>query len=77
MGFSVFQISSLASESRMIQVYEDKLEAVNQKNETLIINSVRANSLDNIQKLTGTLGFERIRDVHHIRLLGDVVVTGY
>jgi len=71
---SIFQITSLTSETKMIQNYENKLQAVNQENENLTIYLAGMNSLSNIQELTEVFGFERIGNVHHIKLSGDIVV---
>jgi endonuclease III-like uncharacterized protein len=72
-GFSVFQISSLASEIKLIQFYEIKLERIKMENEALIVNFTQINSLDNNNELIKFLDFVRIDDVYHIKLLEDIV----
>ena len=70
----VFQIGAIAFETRLIQVYGERLEVVNRENELLIVNSARKNSLDNIKNLVESFGFERVDSVHYIKR-DDIVVT--
>ena len=73
--FFVFQINFIAAETKLIQIYEEKLDEIQQENEILVVNSNKINSLDNIKEQVELFGFERIENVHHIKLLGDVVVA--
>ena len=73
--FSVFQINSLTFNTKIIQIYEDKLKAVSQENENLTVDFTRINSSNNIQELIKSFGFERIQGVHHIKILEDIVVA--
>jgi hypothetical protein len=72
--FSIFQINSIASEIKLIQIYEKELEEIKKENEILIVDSAQINSLNRGSKLIEPLGFVRIEDVYYIKLLGDVVV---
>ena len=71
----VFQINTIASETKLIHIYTERLEAASQENELLIINSAKKNSLDNVKDLIKSFGFERVDKVHHIRVLDGVVVA--
>ena len=65
--FFIFQINFITAETRLIQLYEERLETANQENETLIVNSFRVNSLENISELAETFGFEKIEKIYYIR----------
>ena len=71
----IFQINTIASKTRLIQVYDNRLEIAEQENELLIINSAKKNSLDNVKNLIEYFGFERVDSVHHIKVLDGVVVA--
>ena len=70
----IFQIGAIAFETRLIQVYGERLEVVNRENELLIVNSAKKNSLDNVKNLIESFGFERVDSVHYIKR-DDIVVT--
>lgn len=74
-GFYVFQINSIVSESYQIQNYQKTLNAISQKNEILEINLAQVNSLENIKNQIEELGFEKVGQVHYIRVLESQIVT--
>lgn len=69
----VFQINIIASETRLINTYTERLEVVNQENELLTVNSAKKNSLSNVINLIESFGFERVEKVHYIHERGEVV----
>ena len=68
----IFQIDTIASETKLIHIYTERLEMAEQENELLIINSAKKNSLSNIKDSIDLLGFERIEKVHHIHERSEV-----
>jgi len=68
----VFYVNAIAFEIKLLQDYENKLEAASRENETLFIDSARINSLDS---LIEPLGFEKIGKIHYIRVLEEMAVV--
>ena len=68
----VFQVNAVAFETKLIQDYENKLEAARQENETLTVESARINSLDS--HLIKPFGFEKTGKIHYIKVLEEMVV---
>lgn len=73
MASFVFQVNAVAFEIKLIQDYENKLEAANQENESLIVNSARINSLD--PHLIEPFGFEKTVKIHYIKVLEEMAVV--
>ena len=69
----VFQVNAVAFETKLIQDYENKLEAANQENENLTVNSARINSLD--PHLIESFGFEKTGKIHYIKVLEEMVAA--
>ncbi len=71
----IFQINSLAEETYRIQNYQKKINQIAQENDILLANSLKQNSLANIEALIKDSGFERAQEIHYIQVLGRQVVT--
>ena len=71
---SVFQVNTMTLETGLIQDYENRLEAAIRKNETLIIDSARINSLSGVKDLMTGLGFKSIGRIHYIQVLENQIV---
>ncbi len=72
--FSVFQVNTMTIEARLIQDYENKLEVAIRKNETLIIDSARINSLSGVKDLMAEFGFKSVGRIYHIQILENQIV---
>ncbi len=68
----VFSVNAVAFETKLIQDYENRLEAAGQENETLTIDSAGINSLDLLRE---PLGFEKTGKIHYLRVLEEMVVV--
>ena len=73
--FYVFQINSVVSESYQIQKYQKKINELAEESKFLEINSVKVNSLENIDARIQELCFERVGKIHYIQVLEGSVVT--
>lgn len=73
--FYIFQISSVVSESYQVQKYQKKINELAEENKFLEINSIKVNSLENIDGRIQELGFERVGKIHYIQVLEGSVVT--
>jgi predicted PurR-regulated permease PerM len=71
----IFQINSLAEETYRIQNYQKKTNQISQENDSLLANSLKQNSLSNIETLIKDSGFERAQKIHYIEVLERQVVT--
>jgi len=73
--FYIFQANWIVSESYQIQNYQRKLNELARENEILEINSAQVNSLGNVEQLVEGLNFEKVGQVHYIRVLESQIVT--
>lgn len=55
----------------MIKSYQKKMETLLQENKNLEINLAQISYLDNIQKKTAELDFEKIKTVKYIHILDN------
>lgn len=75
LAFYIFQITTVISEGYQIQNYQKRLSELSQENKILEINSIKINSLENIDNKIQELGFEKMNNVHYIQILESSVVT--
>lgn len=71
----IFQINIIASETKLIHIYTERLEIANEENEFLVVNSIKKNSLSGIRDSIEFLKFERVEMVHHIEALDELIVA--
>ncbi len=71
----VFQITAEVSGRNSIQEYSRKLNESAIENQKLQFNLVQGNSLSNIAVLMEELNFEKVEQIHYIRVLDNKVVT--
>jgi hypothetical protein len=71
----IFQINASAEETYRIQEYQRRISSISQENDTILANSLRQNSLSNIETLIKDFGFERVQKIHYIQILERQVVT--
>lgn len=71
----IYQINALAEETYRIQNYQKKTNQISQENDSLLANSLKQNSLSNIEALIKDSGFERVQKIHYIQVLERQVVT--
>ena len=71
----IFQINIIASETKLIHTYTERLEIANKENELLVINSTKKNSLSNIKGSIDFFGFERVEVVHYIEVSDGLIVA--
>jgi hypothetical protein len=75
LAFYVFQISSVISQGYQIHNYQKKIDSFAEENKILEINSVKINSLGNVESQIQQLGFEKVDKIHYIQILESSVVT--
>lgn len=75
LAFYIFQISTFVLESYQAQNHQKKMNELLQENKVLEINSVKINSLENIETKIQELGLEKIDKIHYIQVLENPVVT--
>lgn len=73
-GLLVFQVSSEAKESYLMQNYQEKIKELSRENRLLEINLSQENSLSNIEVLLADLSLEKANKVQYIEVLEDRVV---
>ena len=75
LAFYVFQTSELVSDGYQVGIYQKKISELSQGNKLLEINSVKVNSLENIENRIQELGLEKIDKVYYIQVLENPIVT--
>ena len=75
LAFYIFQITAVISEGYQVQNYQKKISKLSEENKILEINSMKINSLENIDNRIQGLGFERINKTHYIQILENSMVT--
>jgi len=73
--FYIFQINTLISENYQIKNYRQKIETLTNENNDLEINSLKINSLENIEAKIKNLGFEKINKIYYIQILENQIVS--
>ena len=71
----IFQVNKLTSDNYSLDRQEKTLSALSQENRTLEISSNQMHSLENIGALAANFGFEKINDIHYIKVLGSSVAA--
>ncbi len=71
----IFQISTVISQGYQIQSYQKKIDEVAQTNKNLEINTVKINSLENIDAKIQELGFEKTDKIDYLQILEGPVVS--
>jgi len=71
----IFQVNKLTSDNYLFGRQEKTLSALSQENRILEINSNQMHSLENISILAANFGFEKINDIHYIKVLGSSVAA--
>ena len=75
LAFYIFQITAVISEGYQAQNYQKKISKLSEENKILEINSMKINSLENIDNRIQGLGLERINKTHYIQILESSMVT--
>lgn len=71
----IFQINIIASETKLVHTYTERLEIANKENELLVINFVEKNSLSGTNDSIELFGFERVEVVHYIEVSDGLIVA--
>jgi hypothetical protein len=71
----IFQINIIASETKLIHTYTERLEIANKENELLVISFVEKNSLSGINDSIELFSFERVEVVHYIEVSDGLIVA--
>jgi len=73
--FYIFQVDSFATEKYLIGDYQKELNKLTIESKALELNSLQANSLNNIIASLEDLNLERVDKTYYIRVLDTKVVT--
>lgn len=73
LGIYIFQVSSLISETYILQNYQKIVAQILEENKILEINFAKTNSLSNITPKIEELGFEKINAVNYIQVVDNSV----
>ncbi len=73
--FYIFQINKITTESFLISNFENKVADLSQQNKVLEISFFKNNSLENVESFVRNSNFEKIGEIHYIRVLESTVVT--
>lgn len=73
LGIYIFQVSSLISETYILQNYQKIVAQILEENKILEINFAKTNSLSNITSKIEELGFEKIDAVNYIQVVDNSV----
>ena len=71
--FYIFQVNALAEENFKIEISQKKTDKLTQENEILSINSLKLNSLPNIETLIKDFGFEKVQKINYVQILESQV----
>jgi len=71
----IFQINIIASETKLIHTYTERLEIANKENELLVISFVEKNSLSGINDSIELFSFERVEVIHYIEVSDGLIVA--
>lgn len=71
--FYIFQVGSLAREKYLLKNYENKLSETTLQNTGLEVDFSKFNSLNNLPNHLEALGFERVKNIKYLQILGEVV----
>ncbi len=75
LSFYVFQINEMAGSSYLVENYNKKINRLFQENQSLEMNFVQINSLENIEKLVNNLNFEKVKEPSYIQILDGAVAV--
>lgn len=75
LAFYIFQINAVVSEGYQIQNYQKKINELLKENKLLEINSLKVNSLENIETRIQELGFEKIDRIYYLQVPETPMVT--
>ncbi len=75
LGFYVFQITEIVSESYQIQQYQRGINELTAETKSLEINSASLNSLASIDGRIQALGFEPVGKIDYIQILTSSAMT--
>ena len=73
LGIYIFQVSSLISETYILQNYQKIVTQILEENKILEIDFAKTNSLSNITPKIEELGFEKINAVNYIQVVDNSV----
>ena len=73
LGIYIFQVSSLISETYILQNYQKIVAQILEENKILEIDFAKTNSLSNITPKIEELGFEKINAVNYIQVVDNSV----
>src|SRR3989344_1349833 len=71
----IFQINNLVFQGYLVKNSEKDIENFAKENENLEMNLAAMASLENAEKITGELGFEKIKKIHYIQILENSVAS--
>ena len=73
--FYIFQVDSFATKKYLVRDYQKELNKLTIESKALELNSLQANSLNNIIASLEGLNLERVNKTYYIRVLDTKVVT--
>ena len=73
--FYIFQVTSLAKETFLLQNYQKRINELARDNENLEIDLAQTNSLEKIGKLAESLNFAKTDKVRYLQLIEGQVVS--
>ena len=71
MIFYVSQVINVTNGSYLMKNYQKKMETLLQENKNLEINLAQISYLENIQKKTAELNFEKVQTLKYIQILDN------
>jgi len=73
--FYIFQVCRITQESYLILSYQEQINELSAKNENLEINLSQNNSLKIIDELIEEMDYEKIGQIHYIKILESSVAA--
>ncbi|PIS17475.1 MAG: hypothetical protein COT59_00440 [Candidatus Nealsonbacteria bacterium CG09_land_8_20_14_0_10_42_14] len=74
-GFYIFQVTEITKAGFLLSTYENNLTRFSQEGKNLEINYSQVNSLVNLETVLLSLNYEKVGQVHYLRIPASTVVA--